>query len=152
MKVKIYEAILMPLLITSSKYHNLPSCVYCQRWASFAYEVFHSYKHCFYKANIFHISWSFNVSFFYCTLIAANVILKATARWRENSFFFVRILFLTLTSFNSKGYYRIALKFSAKQINMASKKSWSAICEIMDINVDFRIFVNSSHSVFIKKH
>ena len=34
---------------------------------------------------------------------------------------------------------------------MASKKIGSSISEIMDINVDFRIFVNGSHSVFIKK-
>ena len=28
----------------------------------------------------------------------------------------------------------------------------TAICEIININVDFRIFVNASHSVFLKKY
>ena len=76
-------------------------------------------------------------------------ILKATARWRENNFSFRKLHFLTLTSSNSKVYYAIALKFSAKQINLITKKCLSPICEIMYINVDFRIFVNGSHS---KKH
>ena len=48
---------------------------------------------------------------------------------------------------NSKVYYAIALKFSARQINLITKKSVSAICEIMNINVDIRILVNASHSV-----
>ena len=48
---------------------------------------------------------------------------------------------------NSKVYYAIALKFSARQINLITKKSMSAICEIMNINVDIRILVNASHSV-----
>ena len=43
--------------------------------------------------------------------------------------------FVTLTSSNSKVYYAIALKFSAKQSNLITKKSMSAICEIMNINV-----------------
>ena len=32
------------------------------------------------------------------------------------------------------------------------KKSLSAIFKIMNINVDFKIFMNASHSVFLKKH
>ena len=28
----------------------------------------------------------------------------------------------------------------------------SAICEIMNINVDFKTFVSASHSAFLKKH
>ena len=28
----------------------------------------------------------------------------------------------------------------------------SAICEVMNINADFRIFVNTSHRVFLKKN
>ena len=71
--------------------------------------------------------------------------------YTENSFSFGKLLFLTLTNSNSKVYYAIALKFLAKQINLITKKSVSAICEIMNTNVDFRIFVNTSHSVFLKK-
>ena len=55
-------------------------------------------------------------------------------------------------SSNSKVYYAIALKFSAEQINLIAKKVVSAICEIININADFRIFVNASHSIFLKKH
>ena len=55
-------------------------------------------------------------------------------------------------SSNSKGFYAIALKFSAKQINLIWKKSVSVICKIMNIIVDFRIFLNASRSVFLKKH
>ena len=61
-------------------------------------------------------------------------ILKATARYRENSFFFGKLLFVTLTSCNSNGHYAIALKFSAEQINLIKKKKLFAICEIMNIN------------------
>ena len=75
-------------------------------------------------------------------------ILKATGNQRENSFYFGELLFLTLTSLNSKGSYAIALKFSAKQINSFRKKSVSPICQIMNNDVDFRILVNASHSVF----
>ena len=32
------------------------------------------------------------------------------------------------------------------------KKSLSAIFKIMNINVDFKIFMNASHSVLLKKH
>ena len=49
-------------------------------------------------------------------------------------------------------YDAIDLKFLGKQINVISKKSGSAICEIMNINAIFRIFLNASHSVFLKKH
>ena len=59
---------------------------------------------------------------------------------------------LTLTSSNSKVYYAIALKFSAKQINFITKKKVSSICEIISINTDFRVFVNASHTVFLKKN
>ena len=79
-------------------------------------------------------------------------ILKTIVRQRKNIFFFGKLLFLTLTSSNSKGSYAIALKFSAKQLNLIRQKSVSVICKITDINVDFRIFVNDSHSVFLKKH
>ena len=48
-------------------------------------------------------------------------ILKATVRYRENSFFFGKLLFVTLTSCNSNGHYAIALKFSAEQINLIKK-------------------------------
>ena len=48
-------------------------------------------------------------------------------------------------------YYAIALKFSAEQINLIAKKSASAICDVT-INADFTIFVNASHSIFLKKH
>ena len=66
-------------------------------------------------------------------------ILKAAARQRGNSFFFRKLLFLTLTSSKSKVFYAIALKFSAKQINL-KRKTVSAICKIMSIDVDYRIF------------
>ena len=58
---------------------------------------------------------------------------------------------LTLKSSNSKGYYAITLKFSAKQINFITKKRVSTIYEIISINADFRVFVNASHTVFLKK-
>ena len=57
-----------------------------------------------------------------------------------------------MTSSNSRVYEAIVLKFSTKQINLITKKSAPAICEIMNIIVDLRIFVNASHSVFLKKH
>ena len=70
-------------------------------------------------------------------------ILKSTAHQRGNSFTFRKLLLLALTSTNSKGSYAIALM---------RKKSISTIFKIMNINVDFRIFVNASHSIFLKKH
>ena len=79
-------------------------------------------------------------------------ILKGTARQVENSFFFRRLLFVTLASSSSNVYYAIAFKFSAKQINLIKEKSMPAICEKMNINADFRIFVKASQSVFLKKH
>ena len=63
-----------------------------------------------------------------------------------NSFFFRKLLFLTLKSSNSKLYYITAMKFSAKQINLVTKKSLSVICEIININIKyFQIFVNAIH-------
>ena len=53
---------------------------------------------------------------------------------------------------NSKGYYAIALKFTAKQIDLLRKERVSAIYKITHVNVDSRIFLNASHSVFLKKH
>ena len=53
---------------------------------------------------------------------------------------------------HSKIYSAIVLKFSVKQIDSIRKKNVSAICEIMNMNVDFRIFVSASHSVFLKKY
>ena len=49
-------------------------------------------------------------------------ILKTTARQQENSFLFGKLLFPTLTSSNSKGYYATALKFSVKQVNLIRKR------------------------------
>ena len=49
-------------------------------------------------------------------------ILKATARYLENSFFFRKLLFLTLTSSNPKVYYTIALKLLAMQITKKINK------------------------------
>ena len=40
----------------------------------------------------------------------------------------------------------------SQPINLITKRSVSAICKILNINTDFRIFVNASHSVFWKKH
>ena len=57
-----------------------------------------------------------------------------------------------MTSSKSKVYYVIALTFFAKQINSIAKKTVSAVCEIIKINADFRIFVNASYNVFLKKH
>ena len=83
---------------------------------------------------------------------------KATAHQRENNFFFGKLLFPILTKSNSIGYYAIALKFSAKQINLIRKESVSAIFETMNINIDFRIFGSVSHrntnrikAIFLKK-
>ena len=86
--------------------------------------------------QIFQISWSFNSHFFIVLWLQQLCkILKATARQREKSFFFRKLLFLTFSSSTSKVYYyAIGLKFSAKQINLITTKSVSAICEIMNIN------------------
>ena len=54
-------------------------------------------------------------------------------------------------SSNSKVYYANALKFLAKESNLITKKSVSAVCEIMIIKVDSRTFVSVNHSVFLKK-
>ena len=60
-------------------------------------------------------------------------VLKATALQRDNSFFFGKFFFfLILTGSNSKGSYAIALKFSAKQVNLMRKKSMPATCNIMN--------------------
>ena len=126
--------------------------VYCHLWVLYVYETFHSFQHCFYKINISHFL-IFELSFFYCTLTAANVQdFKGNSTVVANSFFFSKLLFLTLTNSYLKVYYAIALKFSAKQFNLLTKKSISAICEIMKINVVFTNSVNASHSLFLKKH
>ena len=66
--------------------------------------------------------------------------------------FFQKISFFNFDEIQLKSLFQvIALKFSAKQVNLISKKSVSAICEIININVDFRIFANAIHSVFLKK-
>ena len=69
-------------------------------------------------------------------------------------FFFRKLLFLTSNSSNSKVYYAIALKFSAKQINLITKKSMSAICDIMNIYAEFKIFykTNKIKINFFKKN
>ena len=79
-------------------------------------------------------------------------ILKATIGQREKGFFFRKLIFLALTSSNSKGYYAIALKFLSKQMNLVTKKSVSAIFEIINIKADFGISVIASHSIFLKKY
>ena len=151
--MKIYDIVFVSLLITSNKLHKLPSWIYCKLRAFFACKTFHSIQHYFHKTNIFNISWSFNSHFFYWTLIAANArVLKATAPQQENRFFFRKILFRNLTSSSSKGSYAIALKFSAKQMNLTKEKTVSLICRVMNINVGFEIFVKASQNVFLKKH
>ena len=101
---------------------------------------------------IIYISWSFNSHFFILLWLQQICkILKATACQQENGFFLGKLLFLTLTSSDSKCSYIIALKFLVKQINLTRKKSVSVICKIMNINKDFRIFVKVSHSAFLKK-
>ena len=84
---------------------------------------------------------------------------------------FLRKVFVTFTSSNSIGSYAIAVKFSAKQINFIKKcvhdsalspahlfalrgrrkrglgTRLSTICKIMNIYIDFRIFVSASQSV-----
>ena len=62
-----------------------------------------------------------------------------------------KCFFLALTSSNSNGYFAIVLKFSVKQSNLIRKKSESVVSEIMNINVDFRIFVKVSHSLLLEK-
>ena len=90
---------------------------------------------------------------FYCTLTAANVWdFKGNCTIAGESFFFRTLLLLTLMSSNSKVYYAIDLKFSAKQSNLITKKNVSVICEIMDINVDFKTFASAGHGIFLKKH
>ena len=75
-------------------------------------------------------------------------ILKATNCTIAGEYFFLQ----KINFFNSKVCYATALKFSAKQSNLIAKKSLSAICEIVNINVDFRTFVSASHNVFSKKN
>ena len=69
-------------------------------------------------------------------------ILKVTAHWWDNSFFFRKLFSIPWTSSKTKGYYAIVLKFSVKQIHLIRKKSVSTICKITNINRDFRIFVD----------
>ena len=88
--------------------------------AFFVRETFHSIQHCFYKANIFHISWSFISNFFIVLWLQKMCeILKATARYWENNFFFGKLLWRTPI-----GYYAIGSKFSAKQIKLVRKKGF----------------------------
>ena len=71
----------------------------------------------------------------------------------EQFFFFRKLFFFNFDEIQLKSLFQvIALKFSSKQVNLISKKSVSAIWEIMNINVDFRIFVNATHSIFLKKN
>ena len=117
-KVKIYDTAFSSPLITSNKCHKLPSGICCQLWAFFASKTFHSIWHCSYKTNIFYISRSFNSHFFIVLWLQQMCeILEVTSRHQENSFFFGKLLFLTLTSSNSKDSYPIVLKFSGKQID-----------------------------------
>ena len=98
---------------------------------------------------MFNIFLSFN-SHFYFTLIAANVgDFQGSCKIVREQFFLQKN---TFSKFEELQLYAVALKFSANQINLITKKSVSAICEIMNINEDFRIFVNTNHSVFLKKH
>ena len=53
-------------------------------------------------------------------------------------------------SSKSKGYYGIAFKFSAKQINLVRKEKFRDLRN-NEYYVDFRIFVNACQSVFLKK-
>ena len=139
------------LLTTSNKCNKLSSCVYCHLLAFFACETLHSIQHYFYKTNPFHIFWSFNSHFSIGPwLQQLREILKATALQREKSVSLGKLLCVTLTSSTSQGHYAIALKFSAKQINLIRKKSVSVICKIMNINGDFRIIVNANHGAFMK--
>ena len=151
--MKIYDAVFVYLLITSNKCHKLPSCAYCQLWTFFACKTFHSIQHSLYKTSIFHISW-FLTLFFLIVLWLQQIckILKATARLWKNGFFFGKFLFLTLTSSNSKGSFAIALKFLRQAHWFNKEEKCVATCKIMNINVGFRIFVNASHSVFLRKH
>ena len=70
--MKIFDTVFKLKLITYSKCHKLSSRVCYHVWALFAYETFHSFRHCFHEINVsyFSIFW---LSFCYCTLIAANV-------------------------------------------------------------------------------
>ena len=69
----------------------------------------------------------------------------------RRKFYFGKLIFLNLTSSNSTSYYAIVLKLSSvKQIN-SNMEEKCAICETMNINVDFRIFMNASHSAFFEK-
>ena len=63
--------------------------------------------------------------------------------------FLQKITFSNFDDLQLKVYYAIALIFSAKQFD--NKEIVYVICEIININADFRIFVNASHSVFLKK-
>ena len=51
-----------------------------------------------------------------------SVILKVTARQHENSLFFRKLLFLLCQAPTENVLTLIALKFSAKQINLIGKK------------------------------
>ena len=86
---------------------------------------------------IFHISWSFNSQLFYCTLIAANVRdIKGNCTIAGEELFLQQLWraptqkFMTLLLWN----------FQLNKSNLITKKSMSAICEIMNINAEFWIF------------
>ena len=119
---------------------NIWRC-FCDRTLNiFASKTFHSIQHCFYKTNIFHISLSLNSLFLLCSDCSKCArFLKAALCQQENSFFFAKLLFLTLKSSKSKGSFTIALKFSTKQINWIRKKSLSAIFKVINVKVDLRI-------------
>ena len=85
-------------------------------------------------------------------MIAANVRdFKGICTIAREAFFFRKSLFLTLTSSSSKVFNSIALKISAKQINLIAKKIMSSMGKIMNINTNFRILLDASHNVFLKK-
>ena len=77
--------------------------------------MFHSFQNCFDKINISHVLiFSLSFSFFYCTLTAANMRdFDGNCTIAGEKFFL-----LNLTSSDSKVYYAIALKFSAKENNL----------------------------------
>ena len=133
--MKICDAVFLPVLVTKASVPNYP-CVFIA-----TFEHYLHMKHSIFFRIVFIKKRSTFLDLFTVIFLLYSDCSKCG-----------RLFFLTLTSSNSKVYSVILLKFSTKQINLITKKSVPTIWEIMNINVDFRIFVNASHSVFLKKH
>ena len=118
--------------------------VYCYLWALFAYETGHSFQHCFLQNKYFTFLDLLTLIVLNCTLTAANVWdFKGNCTIAGEYFFHQNITLFNFDELQLKRLLRYCFEIFS---------NLNAICKIMNITVDFRIFVNVSHSVFLKKH